>query len=321
MTLFPCYAYGYKYVKWMTKVPSQLVYDPIDPTESARLLRLATYASVTTAVILCGGKLVAWLMTGSVSVLASTVDSMLDILASGVNLLAVRYSLTPPDNEHRFGHGKAESLAGLGQGAFIAGSAVFLSLQAIERLWNPQPLSDTGVGIGVMLFATLATGVLLGIQHYVIKRTHSTAIRADSLHYLTDVLSNLSVIAALILAAIGWPGLDPLFALAVVAYIAYNAWQIAYESVQALMDHELSESEQARICDIAWQPKQVRGVHGLRTRRAGQTCFIQLHLEMDDDLPLVTAHAIADEVRYNLEHTYPGADVIIHQDPSQAVNS
>lgn len=301
----------------MTKMPSQVVSNPVDPAVSARLLRLATYASVTTAVILCGGKLVAWLMTGSVSVLASTVDSFLDILASGINLLAVRYSLMPPDNEHRFGHGKAEALAGLGQGAFIAGSAVFLSLQAIERLWNPQPLTDTAVGIGIMLFAIVATGILLGIQHYVIKRTHSTAIRADSLHYLTDVLSNLSVIAALILAALGWPGLDPWFALAVVGYISYNAWQIAYEAVQALMDRELSESEQARICAIAWQPKQVRGVHGLRTRRAGQTCFIQLHLEMDDDLPLLNAHEVADEVRYTLEDTYPGADVIIHLDPAR----
>jgi ferrous-iron efflux pump FieF len=290
----------------------------MDPAVSARLLRLATYASVTTAVILCGSKLFAWLMTGSVSVLASMVDSLLDILASVINLFAVRYSLVPPDNEHRFGHGKAESLAGLGQGAFIAGSAVFLGLQAIERLWNPQPLTDTVVGIGVMLFAIVATGFLLSIQHYVIKRTQSTAIRADSLHYLTDVLSNLSVIAALILAALGWPGLDPLFALAVVGYIAYNAWQIVYEAVQALMDHELSESEQARIYAIAWQPKQVRGVHGLRTRRAGQTCFIQLHLEMDADLPLMTTHAIADEVRYALEQTYPGADVIIHQDPVQS---
>lgn len=302
----------------MTKVPSQIVSNPLDPVNpavSARLLRLATYASVATAIILCGVKLIAWLMTGSVSVLASAVDSLLDILASGINLLAVRYSLTPPDNEHRFGHGKAESLAGLGQGAFIAGSAVFLGLQAIERLWNPQPLTDTAVGIGVMVFATVATGILLLIQHHVIKRTHSTAIRADSLHYFTDVLSNLTVIAALLLAALGWPGLDPLFALAVVGYISYNAWQIAFDAVQALMDRELSESEQARICTIAWQPKQVRGVHGLRTRRAGQTCFIQLHLEMSDDLPLVNAHAVADEVRYNLEHAYPGADVTIHLDP------
>lgn len=287
-----------------------------NPVESARLLKLATWASVITAIILISGKLVAWLMTDSVSVLASLVDSMLDALASSINLLAVRYSLVPPDNEHRFGHGKAESLAGLGQAAFISGSAVFLVLQALERLRYPQPLTDLGVGIGVIGFATLATVVLLAIQRYVIKRTGSTAIRADSLHYLTDVLSNLSILLALILASLGWPGFDPVFALFIAIYIFYSAWQIGYEATQALMDRELPEAEKARIYDIAQRPKQVRGVHDLRTRRAGQTYFIQLHLELDDDLPLIDAHAVADDVRIALEQVYPGADIFIHQDPA-----
>ena len=153
----------------------------LEPARVGRLLRLATYASVTTAMVLIAGKLVAALLTGSVSVLASLVDSMMDAAASLINLLAVRYSLQPPDREHRFGHGKAEPLAGLAQAAFIAGSAVFLILHAVDRLLHPQPMNDALIGVGVLLFAIAATAVLLLFQHHVIRLTQSTALRADAL--------------------------------------------------------------------------------------------------------------------------------------------
>ena len=164
--------------------------------EIARLLRIATYASVATASILIVAKLAAWLLTGSVSVLASLVDSLMDAGASLVNLFAVRYSLMPADDEHRFGHGKAEALAGLGQATFIVGSAVFLVLHAIDRLLHPQPLAQVGVGLAVMLFAIVATLILLLVQHHVIRRTHSTAIRADALHYATDLATNSATVAS-----------------------------------------------------------------------------------------------------------------------------
>ncbi len=289
---------------------------PIDPAQSARLLRLATYASVITATVLIIGKAVAWLLTGSVSLLASLVDSMLDVGASAINLLAVRYALMPPDQDHRFGHGKAESLAGLGQAAFIAGSAVFLSLQAVDRWLHPEPLRDLAVGIWVMVFAIAATVILVRIQHYVIERTHSTAIRADSLHYVTDLLTNLSTIVALVLAMLGWPGMDPVFALGIAVYILSSAWQIGSEAFQLLMDRELPEADQQRIRAIAGAHPQVRGVHDLRTRRAGQTYFIQLHLEFDGAMPLAEAHEASDEVYYALNQAFPGADVIIHEDPA-----
>jgi ferrous-iron efflux pump FieF len=288
----------------------------IDPTESARLLRLATHASVITAAVLISSKLLAWVVTGSISVLASLVDSMLDMAASLINLFAVRYSLTPADAEHRFGHGKAESLAGLGQAAFIAGSAVFLLLQAADRLLHPRPLADVALGIGVMLFAIAATLALLTIQRYVIRRTGSTAIRADALHYATDLLTNLSTIAALLLAGFGWPGLDPLFAIGIACYILYSAWRIGFEAMQLLMDRALPAEEQKFILEIARRPSQVRGVHDLRTRRSGQTYFIQLHLELDGDMPLVEAHGVADEVHDALKRFFPSADIIIHEDPS-----
>jgi ferrous-iron efflux pump FieF len=289
--------------------------EPLNYKESARLLRLATTASVLTAAVLISGKLIAWLLTGSVSVLASLVDSMMDAAASVLNLLAVRYSLMPPDAEHRFGHGKAEPLAGLGQAAFIAGSAVFLVLHATDRLLNPQPIQDIAVGIVVMLFAIGLTLALLAIQHYVIKRTASTAIKADSLHYASDLLTNISTIVALALAAWGWPGLDPIFGIGIAGYILYSAWQIGYESVQLLMDRELSAEDQRRIEEIALQQQQVLGIHDLRTRRSGQAYFIQLHLELDADMPFVEAHEVTSTVDEALQSAFPGADVIIHQDP------
>ena len=286
-----------------------------DTTRHPRLLRLATYASVATAAILITGKLVAWLMTGSVSVLASLVDSMMDVAASLINLFAVRYSLMPADHEHRFGHGKAESLAGLAQTTFIAGSAVFLILQAFDRLLHPRPLEDVAIGVGVMVFAILATLALLLFQRHVIRATGSTAIRADALHYTTDVLVNASIIIALLLSGYGWHWIDALFGLGIAAYILHSAWRIGNEAFQLLMDRELPDEQRQRIRQAALTHERVRGVHDLRTRRSGHDIFIQMHLELDDELSLFDAHGIADEVEERIRQIHPEADILIHKDP------
>jgi ferrous-iron efflux pump FieF len=286
-----------------------------DTTRYSRLLRLATYASVATAAILITGKLVAWLITGSVSVLASLVDSMMDVAASLINLFAVRYALMPADHEHRFGHGKAESLAGLAQTTFIAGSAVFLILQAFDRLLHPRPLQEVGIGVGVMVFAILATLALLILQRHVIRVTGSTAIKADALHYTTDVLANASIIIALLLSGFGWPGIDALFALGIAAYILYSAWHIGHEAFQLLMDRELPDEQRQRIRQAALADGRVHGVHDLRTRRSGHDIFIQMHLVLDDELSLFDAHQIADEVEASIRKIHPEADILIHKDP------
>lgn len=290
---------------------------PIKDTEhAARLLRLATGASVATASVLILTKLVAWFATGSVSIMASLVDSIMDACASVINLMAVRYSLTPPDDEHRFGHGKAEALAGLGQATFIAGSALFLVLHAVDRLINPQPLTEIGIGVAVILFAMVATVVLLAIQRYVIRRTGSTAIRADALHYATDLATNGATLLALFLANAGFLGMDPLFALAIAAYILYSASRIARDAIQLLMDRELPDEERSKIRNIALGVSGVHGVHGLRTWQSGQNKVIQLHLELSDELSLGEAHRIAVAVERKLLENDPWADVTIHQDPA-----
>ncbi len=284
-------------------------------------MKRATYASVLTAGILIVAKLYAWFVTDSVSILASLIDSSLDVLASLVNLFAVRHALTPADHEHRFGHGKVESLSGLAQSTFIAGSAGFLLLEAFGRLMNPQPVKLATIGIGVMILSIVLTSLLLLIQRHAIQRTGSTAIKADYLHYSVDLLVNVSVVVALILAVNGWAGFDAIFAVGIVVFILHSAWNIAKESLEHLLDRELPDEDRARIELLVKSFPGVLGAHDLRTRRSGRDVFIQFHLELPDDLTLVDAHAIADAVEVRIIEVYPEAEVIIHEDPISALQA
>ncbi|MEP5567776.1 MAG: cation diffusion facilitator family transporter [Halioglobus sp.] len=289
------------------------------PQESARLMRLATYASVSVALVLIAAKLVAWQLSGSVSLLATLVDSGLDALASLVNLLAVRHALSPADNEHRFGHGKAEALAGLGQAALITGSSFFLMYESIQRILVPVVIESFHIGMWVMAFSIVMTLLLLSFQRHVIARTDSTAIRADALHYRTDLLVNASVLLALVLSFWGWPGFDAIFALLIAFYILYSAWEIISHAFDHLMDRELPDEDREVIERSVLAHPEVRGVHDLRTRRSGTAVFVQMHVELDDDLSLLEAHRIADEVETDVVRAYPGAEVIIHPDPLSVI--
>jgi ferrous-iron efflux pump FieF len=289
------------------------------PEETARLLRLATYASISVALVLILAKLVAWGLSDSVSLLATLIDSVLDALASMINLVAVRHALTPADKEHRFGHGKAEALAGLSQSMFIAGSAGFLLLEAVRRIISPIAVEAVGLGMLVMVFSIVATLLLLAIQNHVIRKTNSTAIRADALHYRTDLLVNGSVILALWLSVQGWAGFDALFACAIAIYILYSAWEIIKVSYDHLMDRELPDEQREEIKTLVLVHKSVRGMHDLRSRHSGTVTFIQFHLELDDDLSLLEAHKISDEVEMHLLEAYPGSEIIIHIDPQSVV--
>ena len=285
--------------------------------ERARMMRLAGYASVGVAFLLIGAKVAAYLLTGSVALLSSLLDSLLDAGASLVNLYAIRQSLTPADREHRFGHGKAEPLAALGQTAFIAGSAAFLAFQAVGRLIAPVPVEHEELGIAVMVFSIVATLLLVLYQRRVIRRTGSFAVRADSLHYLGDLFVNASVIVALLLSAWwGWHIADPLFAIGIAAYILYTAWQIFRSALDMLMDRELPDEMRGRIRKIALNHPRVMSVHDLRTRAAGRSIFVQMHLEMDPEMLLREAHEVADAVELAIMAEFPGAEVIIHEDPA-----
>lgn len=284
------------------------------------LIRMAARASVAVAAILIATKLVAWTLTDSVGLLSTLIDSLLDIGASLVNLIAIRHALTPADEEHRFGHGKAEALAGLGQAAFVAGSAAFLLVQAGERLFRPRALANIDIGIAVMVFSIIVTLALVVFQKYVARRTSSLAIGADSLHYETDVLANAGVIVSLILVSqLGWVAADPLVAIIIVAYIIWGAWSIGARALHILMDRELPDTERNKIRTIAKSNPAVRGVHDLKTRSSGSHVFIQLHLELDGGMTLNQVHEISEDVMARIMVEYPNAEVIVHEDPEGVV--
>lgn len=285
------------------------------PAEHQRLLRLATRASLAVASILVLSKALAWWLSGSVSLLAGLTDSALDAVASFLNLLAVHYALRPADDDHRYGHGKAEALAGMAQALFIAVSAVLVGVQAAERLHTPKPLGDTGIGIAVMVLSLVLTLALLALQSKVIRVTGSTAVRADSLHYRSDLLLNGSILLALLLARFGWPQLDALFGLGIAAYILWSALQIARESTAILMDKELPPDVGEEMATLVLAIPGVKGVHDLRTRVSGNQWFVQLHLELPGLLPLDEAHGLCVKASEVIRQRYPQADVMVHADP------
>jgi ferrous-iron efflux pump FieF len=283
----------------------------------ARLLRLATRAAVGVAGLLIVTKLAAWFLTDSVAILSSLMDSVLDVGASLVNMYAVAHALVPADREHRFGHGKAEALAGLAQSAFISGSALFLVAEAVQRLIEPRAIMRDEIGIAVMVLSLVLTLGLVIFQRQVVKHTRSVAISADSMHYRGDILANLGVILALVLAGrFGWIYADAIIALLVAGYILFGAWGIIKSALDQLMDRELPEPQRQRIRRIALAHDRVEDVHDLRTRSSGMQSFIQLHMELDGDLTLMQSHEIADEVEAAIRLAFPGAEVIIHQDPA-----
>lgn len=296
-------------------VRDALQHDQISPHRQ-RLLTIATAASVSAALTLIAIKGVAWFMTGSVSVLSALIDSIMDVAASLVNFFAVRRSLQPADIQHRFGHGKAEPLAALAQAAFVAGSSLYLVVEVVGRFVEPRAISHEALGIGVMLFSIAVTLALVAFQSYVVRQTNSVAISADSLHYKGDVLIHASVIVSLLLSTqMGFGYADPLVGIGIAAYLFWNVWQIVRTSLSSLMDRELSQDDRARIIEIALAHPEVRDIHDLRTRQAGQRAFIQFHLELPKDISLLHAHEISDEVEAKVRAAFPGGGVIIHQDP------
>ncbi|PJG84673.1 cation diffusion facilitator family transporter [Conservatibacter flavescens] len=291
-------------------------------TESySKEVRYATVFAVLTALILVCVKSVAWWFTGSVSMLASITDSLLDLLASFMNMLILRFALMPADHNHSFGHGKAESLASLAQAAFISGSAIFLLLQGIHRLSSPQTLTNTGLGIGVTIFSILLTALLVGYQGKVIRNTQSPAIKADRLHYQTDLLMNIAILISLLLSLFGFLYADAIFALFIALYILFSAGKMVFESVQLLLDVALPIEEVKQIETIALADPRVIGLHDIRTRRAGAIRFIQLHLELGDELSFIEAHDITDDVEKRLLKAFPLSDIMIHQEPTSIVKA
>jgi ferrous-iron efflux pump FieF len=283
-------------------------------------VKLAAIGSSSVALLLVVIKFYAWLITDSSAMLASTTDSVLDLFASVMNIVILRFALAPADKEHRFGHGKAESLAGLVQAAFVLGSALLLIFNGVERVMNPQVIVQSEVAIWVTIIAIVLTLVLVVFQRFVIKKTGSIVINADALHYQSDLLLNLGVLAAIILSQGIWLQADGVFTIAVALYLLFGAGQIIYQSVYQLMDHELSDDEVAQITTIILAHDHTLGLHELRTRQSGAQRFIQFHLELDDNLSLLQAHSIGDEIEHEICQALAACEVFILPDPTSVVS-
>ena len=281
----------------------------------------AAIASVCVATALMVLKAFAAWHTGSVAMLGSLADSGLDLLASLVTLYGVRLASTPADDDHRFGHGKAEALAALFQVALITASAAGIGWRAIASFNAVAPTDDAAFGILVSVIAILATFALLAYQRRIIAQTGSVAIRADNVHYQSDLLLNLSVIAALVLDQyFGLKGADPLFGIAIALWLAWGAFQASSQAIDQLMDREWPEAERNAFLEVAARHPELRGIHDFRTRRSGSHDFAQFHMYVARDMTVADAHDVMDEVEDKIHAAFPKVEILIHLDPEGHVD-
>jgi cation diffusion facilitator family transporter len=284
--------------------------------ESARLTRRVTSLSVATAAVLTALKAAVWIASGSVSILASFADSSLDLLAALGAFWAVRFAATPPDAEHRFGHGKAEAFASLMQAGLVFASAALIGQEAIRHFVEPHRLQRPDLGVGVMALSTLLTGALIVAQTRVLRKTRSVAVTGDRAHYVADLAANLVALAAIGASALfGVTGFDALGGLAVAALLLWGAIDVFRRSSGELLDHELPREARAKIIALMTADPRLTDVHQLRTRAAGPIIHIQMHADLDPDLSLETAHEVVVAAEKRVLDAFPAADILIHADP------
>jgi ferrous-iron efflux pump FieF len=292
------------------------------PDNSAALNRSAAFASIAVAVLLVGMKAWAALSTGSTAMLGSLADTVLDLIASLATLAGVWVAAQPADRHHRFGHGKAEAMAAMFQVTLISISALTLAFRAIEQFIAGARTEAANDGIIVSGIAMAATLLLLAWQRHVIRKTNSLAISTDHVHYQSDILLNLAVIAALVLDQyLGIKGADPLFGLAIAGWLGWGAYGAAQEAFVQLMDREWPEEKRKAFVEVMARHPELRGVHDLRTRTSGNRDFVQFHVWIDPDMTIREAHRVMDEIEHKLLAEFPGVEILIHPDPEGHVDT
>lgn len=273
-------------------------------------------ASIVTVAFLIVLKGMAYLDNGSVSVLASLLDSVVDAGASIITFMAIRFSLKPADSEHRHGHGKIEGVAALMQAALIAAAGFFLLLESIDRLKGAPAAGDLSLAIPVMIVSVGISAVLIAVQKYSLRHAPSLAVEADYAHYANDIVVNGGVIAVLWLQARGAPAwIDPAFGVLVALWLGWSTRGIAMKALDMLLDRELPDETRERITQVVFSNPKVLGMHDLRTYKSGMRVFMSFDIELDPSLLLYTAHEIVREVEHDLLLVFPNAEILIHVDP------
>ena len=289
--------------------------------DRASLTRSAAYASIGVALLLAAMKGWATWRTGSTAMLGSLADTGLDLVASLVTLVGVWVAAQPADEQHRFGHGKAEALAAVMQVMLIALSASAIAFRAVLRLVNGGETTAAAEGIAVSLVAMVATVALLAWQRHVIRRTGSLAIRTDHVHYQSDLLLNLAVVAALVLDQyLGFAKADPLFGIAIAGWLLWGAWRAGAEAIDQIMDKEWPEEKRKRFVALAARHPELTNLHALRTRSSGSRDFVQVHVDLPGTMSVGEAHAITERVEADVRREFPDAEVIVHIDPQGHVD-
>lgn len=288
----------------------------------ALLTRSAAIASMSVAALLIVLKIWATIETGSTAMLGSLADTALDMVASLVTLIGVWVAAQPADADHRFGHGKAEALAALVQVVLISISAVGIAARAIEVWVSGERVEAAETGVTVSLIAIGATLLLLLWQRHVIRRTGSLAIQTDHVHYKSDILLNIGVIAALALDQyVGIAGADPVFALGIAAWLGWNAWEASSQAIDNLMDKEWPVEKRQQLLDAIRDNPELQGVHDLRTRTAGTRDFAQFHITVDPAMTVHDAHEVMDAIEARLLTVFPDTEFLIHVDPEGHVEN
>lgn len=282
--------------------------------EKAALRAGAMALAVSTLLITLKG--FGWLVSGSTTILASLADSVSDAFVSLINYLAIRHSIKPADKDHRYGHGKVEGLAALFQAAFIAAAGFFVFLEAIQKLVEPQPVTEHFLLIGIMLVSLVLTIFLIRVQTRSMNDSKSLAVEADRAHYLGDTGMNLSVIGIVVADMLGAPfWVDPVGGILLTVYLGHTAWHVAAKGIDMLLDRELGGDVREQILTTIMQHKRVEGVHDLRTRRNGMKIHIAFDIEVDPNMLLCDAHKICKDLEESLLKDFPHAEIMIHKDP------
>ena len=287
------------------------------PTQHQKLMKLATFIAVFSSLAMVGMKLIAWKMSSSMALLSSFVDSSLDVLAAGLNIVMIFYALKPVDEEHRFGHGKAEPLGSIFQALFIIATAIYLFIESTNRFLNPQAIEHTSIGIIVMLISLGLTGVVVLFQRYAVRHTKSVAIDAAAVNYMGDLVMGGCIILSLLLTRWGFLWIDAVAGFLIATYLSYNGLRVIYRSFELLMDKEFPQKQRKQIIDIIMKHPEVLAIHDLRTRSSGALSFIQFTLKLNEKMSLKKADTITDEIEEELCKIFPSSDVIIHMEPQK----
>lgn len=293
-----------------------------DPTRSTRhpqpedLTRFA-WLSIAAALVTIGLKAGAWLLTGSVGLLSDAAESLVNLVAAVVALVALRVALRPPDKKHNYGHSKAEYFAAAVEGLMIFVAAAVILLVSVQRFLDPQPLERVGMGLAVSVVASVVNGSVAWVLLRAGRKHRSITLTADGKHLLTDVWTSVGVVVGVALVWItGWDRLDPVVAFLVGVNILVTGWGLIATSTAGLMDASLPKEDNARIAQILdrWTSEQVQ-FHAVRTRESGHKRFMEMHLLVPGDWSVKRGHDLAEDITDSLLEAYPDLRVNCHLEP------